>query len=197
MPSVAVQTYPPLGQVTPLQTGNFTLSAVLSVPYSQFSDDSNNWEVWIWHSTDDAEWAGTQLKPVVSEEALHRFGHSVNSLKLYYFCGDFEFKSSQQFTVKYRPNPRGDWIWSRDETHLDNGIVVLQSPSAASEKLEDILHDLDEEWEVSSCLSQTPKTLLWSIGTKTCLSETSCQDVGDVSVVRDIRVGTLSEGFSR
>lgn len=195
MTGLTIQTYPPLGQISPFRTGQLKFCAVLNDSTNQIDEF---WEVSLWHSIDGAEWAGAQLVPVRPEDVPTSLHHDASSSTCCYYEGSFEFKQSMHFTLTYRKSKGSAWAWSRDECGLGDGTVVLQATAALSEDLKDLIKDLNPEWKVSSCLSQTPRTLLWSLCTKSPIVDSTLGgQSGDVSTYRDIAIGGLKEGHSR
>lgn len=192
---VLAQTYPPLGQVTPTKNGNVDLRAVLEVTDSQ---TNHTWEVSVWHSADGSNWRETQLEPLGSSSKPQCLPPRSDSISRRYYLKSLSFQESLQFTLKYRHDSDSDWTWARDEHGLGDGIIVLQRPDPPSEELEDIIGNLNPEWEASSCLSQTPKTLIWSLEAKVPRPRlTRVEDDGDISTFKDIPVGIPRDAFLR
>lgn len=189
------QTYPPLGQVTPLEDGLVPLTAVLEVVYPQASD---TWEVSIWHSVDGAAWSGAQLESV-QDQSEPQCLHPASSSRRYYYARSFSFEKSLNFTVRYRRRSEAEWTWARDEQGLRDGVVVRQAPDRSSEELGNLIQGLDPNWEVSPCLSQTPRTLLWSLEAEVPRAgphrEEGTDD--DAPTYRDIPLGTPRDPILR
>jgi hypothetical protein len=189
------QTYPPLGQVTPLEDGLVPLTAVLEVTNPQASD---TWEVSIWHSVDGRAWSGAQLEHV-QDQSEPQCLHPASSSRRYYYNRSFSFERSLNFTLRYRRLSKAEWTWARDEQNLRDGVVVRQAPDRSSEELGNLIQGLDSNWEVSSCLSQTPRTLLWSLEAEVSRvgyhPEEGTDD--DASTYRDVSLGIPRDSILR
>ncbi|XP_044719965.1 raffinose synthase or seed imbibition protein sip1 domain-containing protein [Hirsutella rhossiliensis] len=68
-----------------------------------------------------------------------------------------------QFTFKFRNGKDDSWRWIRDESGLNDGLVVATSSSSTSEVLPSLIPDLNDDWKVSSHASHSPLTQLWSL----------------------------------
>lgn len=184
---VLLQTYPPLGQVTPVANGHVHLRAVLEVTDSQ---PKNTWQVFAWHSADGGEWTETQLGPSRPPSEPQCFHPRTNSVSRLFYSGSFSFQESLKFTLKYRHDPDSDWTWAGDGHGLLDGTIVLQRPDPPSGEIQDLIEDLNPDWEVSSCLSQTPKTLLWCLEAEVPHPRVDRgEDRSETSTARDIPIG--------
>lgn len=200
MLKLGVQTWPPLGQVTiaPLDEGDVDFTAVLQVPTP---DADLDWGVSLWYKTNGKDWQESALMPIESldprlkPEALDQLDSS--SVRLY-FAKSIQFEKSLSFTLRYRHSSQVNWVWVRDQLDLDDGMVIVQSSSPPSEKLQDLIEDLDSEWKVSSCLCQTPKTQLWMLEAavpRPRLNRGESDD--DRSTFKDIRIGLPKTKLTR
>ncbi|KAH6900315.1 glycoside hydrolase superfamily [Thelonectria olida] len=183
-----LQSYPPLGQATPAQSRDITLTAVLEIPKSH---EAEPWEVSAWLSIDGSEWKDVRLFPMEDDQTpqnLQLFPESVSRL---YFASSLSLDASVQFTLKFRPT-QDDWRWVRDEQGLDDGWIFKLSVTASSDKLSDLIPNLNvKDWKVSPCLSQSPGTTIWALEAPIPPSK------GDDSAYRDILIGTPWGSFLR
>ncbi|KND91250.1 putative galactinol--sucrose galactosyltransferase 6 [Tolypocladium ophioglossoides CBS 100239] len=178
---VQLQSYPPLGQATPVESGDTTLTAVLEIPQDR---EQESWEVALWASLDGAEWIESILSRIdvgLEPQTLQAVPNSVS--KLYFACS-LCFATSVQFTLKFRHEKDEPWRWIRDEQGLNDGVIVATSPPLTSDMLQDLIPDLDGEWKVSSRMSQSSQTQLWT------LEVTIPPADGDTSTFKDIEIGT-------
>lgn len=184
-----LQSYPPLGQVTILQDAEPIVTAVLEIDKSRGNEP---WEVSLWYSSDEADWTDLCLQSSGNERAFQALDvpPSENTVRLY-FTSKLCFKKSIHFTLKFRHNESEDWRWIRDEYGLNDGIIVKNSDEAASEKLSDLIPDLNTEWKVSSCVSQSPGTRVWALEVPIPPAN------GDDSNYKDIAIGTPWGSFLR
>ncbi|KAF7542986.1 hypothetical protein G7Z17_g11111 [Cylindrodendrum hubeiense] len=184
-----LQSNPPLGQVTPVQGKDVHLAAILEIPKSRATEP---WEVCVWHSVDGSEWKETKLGPVEESQTPQTLQLMPESMSRFYFASSFSFDASVQFTLKFRHDPHEEWRWIRDEQGLDDGWIVQPTAGISSDKLTDLIPDLNSNgWTVSSCLSQSPGTVLWALQAPIPPAE------GDNSTYKDISVGTPWGSFSR
>ncbi|SPQ18354.1 76a4190c-5657-4e05-95d5-21f92ca54688 [Thermothielavioides terrestris] len=181
--SALVATYPPLGQVTILDSSSVTIHAVLEVPRELAA--ATPWQLALWHSNDDGgEWTEAEFAAAVTDDDrvtdLHLANESATRL---YFTANVVVGSSLRFTVKFRQRDGQEWRWARSEQGSDDGVVVIKKkPTRDSdpEDLPDLIHDLNPALSWKSLTSQAPGTRLWSIeaavdGTKD--NESSYADV--------------------
>ncbi|KAM5378065.1 hypothetical protein ACJZ2D_004676 [Fusarium nematophilum] len=184
-----LQSYPPLGQVTPIQGKDLTLTAVLEIPKSRSAEA---WEVSVWHSVDGSDWQDAKLSPIEDAFAPQTLQFIPESVSRFFFTSSFSFDKSVQFTLKFRHNQDADWRWIRDEQGLDDGLVANAAAGISSDSLSDLIPDLNsKDWTILSCLSQSPRTSLWSLETVIPPAK------GDDSAYRDIAIGTPWGSFSR
>jgi hypothetical protein len=185
---VALQSYPPLGQATPVATGEVIFTVVLDVP--QFRE-REPWEVSLWGSTDDDSWDEVKLSLLGAENAPATLQLLPEGMSRFYFSAHVTFKESFKFTLKFRHCDREPWRWIRDEQGLNDGIVTAYSPSPASEQLSDYITNLNKEWTVAERLSQSPQSRLWSLESSIPPAD------GDVPTYKDIEIGTPWGSFLR
>lgn len=184
-----LQSYPPLGQVTPVQGRDITLTAVLEIPKSRATEA---WEISLWHSLDGSEWKDAHLSPIEDALAPQTLQLIPESVSRFHFASSLSFDTSVRFTLKFRHSPDVDWRWIRDEQGLDDGLIVNATAGVSSENLSDIIPDLNSgDWVIKSCLSQSPRTSLWSLETVIPPAK------GDDSGYRDIVLGTPWGSFAR
>lgn len=183
-----LQCYPPLGQVTPVESNEIALTAVLEVPSSA---GQTPWEVSIWHSVDEAEWSEAGLYPVDVEQQPLDLQVQSDTTSRIYFAIPLSFQKSVRFTLKFRQEGSDTWRWARDEQGLSDGLVVTTAAAVESEKLTDLISDLDKQWHVSARMSQAPRSRLWS------LENTIAAADGDLSSFKDISIGTPWGSFLR
>ncbi|POR32716.1 Putative galactinol--sucrose galactosyltransferase 6 [Tolypocladium paradoxum] len=178
---VQLQSHPPLGQVTPVGSGETTLTAVLEIPHHR---EQESWEVAVWVSLDGAEWAESIMSSINFGMGPQTLQPVPNPVSWLYFACSLCFKTSVQFTLKFRHEKDELWRWIRDEQGMKDGLIVATSPALRSETLQDLIPDLNGEWTVSSRMSQSPQTQLWS------LEVTIPPADGDTSTFTDVEIGT-------
>lgn len=184
-----VQSYPPLGQVTVVQDSTVVLTSVLEISNSRAEEE---WDVALWISVDSGRW---------SEIRLTRLGHGAEppvlskkpqSSSFLYFRCSFSLHKFANFTFKFRRASDESWKWVREEKGLNDGIIILStSPTSPPDDSRPCIPDLDTEWSISSHVSQSPGTQLWSLS---CSLPAS---VGKNSTFRDITIGTPWGSFIR
>ncbi|KAM5355451.1 hypothetical protein ACJ41O_002097 [Fusarium nematophilum] len=144
-----LQSYPPLGQVTPIQGKDLTLTAVLEIPKSRSAEA---WEVSVWHSVDGSDWQDAKLSPIEDAFAPQTLQFIPESVSRFFFTSSFSFDKSVQFTLKFRHNQDADWRWIRDEQGLDDGLVANAAAGISSDSLSDLIPDLNsKDWTILSC----------------------------------------------
>ncbi|OAA62064.1 raffinose synthase protein [Niveomyces insectorum RCEF 264] len=140
-PEVAIATYPSLGQVNQVASGDpVTFYAVLET-----TDNDHQWEVVLWHSAaDDDEgggstgaWTATQLRPIDDAATRAKFcvlqDDLAPSTVRQYYHAQVRVRGLLHFTVKFRQAVSGGgrdgtpWRWVRDEQDIDDGTVVVNA----------------------------------------------------------------------
>lgn len=190
---MGLSTYPPLGQVTQTAFGEVVFHALLEVDQSRGAEP---WQVSLWHTSDKDGQAWTETLLSRSEDgnvpsALQPLDESLVRI---YFSALVPVQPSLYFTLKFREAPERDWQWVRDEQGHDDGVVVVntkETPGNVSEKLGDIIKDLNPTFKVKSGSSQCPGTQLWS------LEATVGGAVDDESSFTDVDVGLPWGDFLR
>lgn len=184
-----IQSYPPLSQVTPVESSNSVpFTALLEIPKFRAEE---SWEVALWHSIDGEDWTEAEIPGVKSGEApqaLHAESEVVSKI---YFATKLSFKKSVRFTIKFRHSVDEPWRWIRDEQGVEDGHIVLLPAPSESDDLIDLILGLDPAWKVTSRMSQAPKTQLWSLETVVPPGE------NDLSSFTDIQLGTPWGSFLR
>lgn len=186
-----LQSHPPLGQVTPVQGNDVSLTAILEIPKSRAAEP---WEVCVWHSIDGSEWKEIRLLPVEESQTPQTLQLLPESMLRFYFASSssITFDASVQFTLKFRHGQHEEWRWIRDEQGLCDGWIVQPSAGISSGNLTDLIPDLNSEgWAVSSRSSESPGAVLWALEAPIPPAE------GDSSTYKDISVGTPWGSFSR
>ena len=187
---IRLHSYPRLDAITSVHKGDQPITVVLEVPH-YFAKEQ--WEVEVWQSSDENDWSALNLRRLHDDDQpIDLQGDSPNASKLS-FQGTLSFESSVQFTLKFRYGDDQPWAWARDEYGLDDGYVVLShiaSCSTASD-IANLIPNLNKEWAVSSLLSQSPGTKLWSLKTDIPSSK------DNVSAFKDLDIGTPFGSFHR
>jgi len=186
---VVLQSFPPLGKVTPIQGTKVTLTAVLEIPKFRANEP---WEASVWHSVDGSDWKDLEVASITETGVPQTLQVLDDSMARFYFTSSFSFTASVQFTLKFRHSPDADWRWIRDEQGLNDGLIVNASNRISSSDLSDLIPDLNsQDWSVKPRLSQSPRTSLWSLEAVIPAAN------GDESTYRDISVGTPWGSFVR
>ncbi|KAK1455215.1 raffinose synthase Sip1 [Colletotrichum melonis] len=186
-----IQSYPPLGQYTQISHGGLPITAVLEIPASRAGE---SWEVAVWHSIDGADWSETALARIADEDAPTTLQAVPGDVRRLFYSAPVPYKSSFQFTLKFRHSSDEPWRWTRDELGVGDGTVVLNSRpilETVSESIDDVVSDLNPAWKVKPMMSQCPGTRLWS------LEATIDAVEGDESKFADISLGVPWGGFLR
>ncbi|KAK7223724.1 hypothetical protein V2G26_011727 [Clonostachys chloroleuca] len=184
-----LQTYPPLGQATLVGDGHINIRLVLQT-YSH-DEKEDQWEVLLWHSIDESGWSEASFHQVDKHNEPHDLQDvSVQRINRFYEV-PVDFQRSLKFTLKFRQNLRSLWVWVRDEHGFDDGIIVRQVTQPRSKDLGDFLGDLNPEWKVTGCLSESPGTQLWSLKASIPLA------TDDKSGTRSIRIASPPASFLR
>lgn len=150
---VNVVTYPPLGQVTVLNSKQAVFQVVLDVDSSKASDA---WEVALWYSQ-GGEW----------EEQLLKSGGQSFTVQSYqknclHFSGILDVKAITNFTVKFRC--ASEWKWAKDNQGAQDGCIISRgSATLAETKVDDLIGDLNPAIEWEKVTSETPNTSVWSL----------------------------------
>ncbi|KAI1342784.1 raffinose synthase Sip1 [Xylariaceae sp. FL0016] len=153
--------YPPLGQVTQVRSECITFTVVFDGPHL---DEHSPWEVALWYSSDDRDWAETSLTPVSEVDRPISLGHPYPSANTFRVA--VNSTALVKYTVKFRVVQDQSWRWARDETGLGDGLVIVNmetNPHRWSESLSDIIHGLNPDLRVMSVVSQAPRTRLWTV----------------------------------
>lgn len=185
---VQLQSYPPLGQVTPVESGNIAFTAVLEIPQARAKE---SWEVALWQSVDEGEWTEASLSSTEAGQQPVDLQTQSESMSKAYFTATLSFHKSLRFTLKFRHEKSEPWRWIRDEQGLGDGFIVATSAAVKSEELSGFIPDLAKEWTVSSCMSQSPRTRLWSLETTVPPAQ------GETSTFKDLEIGTPWGSFLR
>lgn len=186
-----VQSYPPLGQFTQVSNGRLSVTAVLEIPASRADE---LWEIALWKSSDQTEWAEVALSRLPDEDAPTTLQMIPDHIRRFFFSASVTFDKSFRFTLKFRHGGSEPWRWTRDELGVSDGTVVVNTKpglGGISADFEDMVAGLNPAWKVKSLLSQCPGTRLWSL-------EAAVDAVdGDESKVADISLGLPWGGFLR
>lgn len=180
---VRLQSYPDLDAVTRVETGEQPITVVLEVP-QYFAKE--RWEVTVWHSTDENEWCALDLQLLAGEQSPVDLQADLPNLARLSFQGALSFKKSIKFTIKFRHGNNQPWVWVRDEYGLGDGHIVSSTAASARQASDivDLIPNLNKEWTVTSLLSQSPETKLWSLEADIPASK------NDTSAYRDLDIGT-------
>ncbi|KAG6008760.1 hypothetical protein E4U21_003958 [Claviceps maximensis] len=177
-----VQSYPPLGQVTVVQTGHQQLTVILEVSADR---EREPWEASLWVSVDEGKWHEVKLGRTEEHMKPWELQELPAGSTFLYFSGWLSLQKRANFTVKFRPSSDRAWTWVRDEDGLGDGTMLLQSPARHPDSCSRLqIPDLNSEWTVTSETSQSPGTRLWSLR---CPIDGS---VGNDSFVRAVEIGT-------
>lgn len=154
--------------------------------------DDAPWDVVLRHSTDSAAWAGTQLRLATDAESEPQcLNASRAGTRQYYYAASLQFSETVQFTLKYRRTPEAEWTWAHDEQGIADGTLVVKATRPLTDQL-DSLVDLSPGWDVTECLSQTPRTQLWSLR-----GNVPSEDGHDGTPSHDICIGAPRAPFLR
>ncbi|TWU75302.1 hypothetical protein ED733_006545 [Metarhizium rileyi] len=173
-----IQSYPPLGQVTTVDATTVVLTSVLDVSRSR---EDEEWGVALWVSVDNGDWHEIRLSRLRHGAEPEMLSKKSELSSLLYFSCSLSIRKSAQFTLKVRQAVDKPWKWVRDEEGLSDGFILLPTSSASSSTdSRPCITDLNNEWKVSSHVSQSPGTQLWSLKCSLPAStgkESACRDV--------------------
>lgn len=186
---VTLSSYPPLGQVTQLKTGNGRLTVLLEVGQDEAAE---SWEVAAWHLSDGTEWREDAMTPLKGGlESTSIQGVETYNKRLY-FTSSFSVSSNLSFTFKFRKGPAGPWRWAKEEMSIGDGMVVVNPERAlGTTDFASVVKELNPHLKVKSHMSQSRGTELWSIEAPIGAAK------GDDSTYADTRLGTPWGGFLR
>lgn len=185
----SVSVFPPLGQVTQVQSQNVHVTVLLEVPADQAQQQ---WDVALWRSAGDDVWAETPLAP--AHKTPSTLQHVDGSRSRFWFEGRVEVSSLLNFTVKFRSSPDEEWRWARDEQGVGDGTIIVNSTPTTATLPDDfgsILHGHDSAVKVKPTQSQCPGTRLWTIEAHAEAAK------GDDSTFTDVNLGVPWGGFLR
>ncbi|KAG5939423.1 hypothetical protein E4U53_007811 [Claviceps sorghi] len=184
-----VQSYPPLGQVTVVQSSRLSLTVILEVSAAR---EREPWEASLWTSVDGDEWHDVKLGGTDHRLKPQMLQTQPAGSTFLYFSGLLSLQKCAKFTIKFRSSSDKAWRWVRDEDGLGDGTILLPCPEFLSDSCSRLqIPDLDSEWAVTPEISQSPGTRLWSLR---CLINGSA---GKDSSVRTVEVGTPWGSFLR
>ncbi|KAI1459461.1 glycoside hydrolase family 36 protein [Annulohypoxylon moriforme] len=195
MTEFKVSSYPPTGQATQLQDGDFQFTVLLGVDNDLANDP---WEVAVWHSSLDGDtvkdWVETPLSPTPPSHSpvlLHDFNPSDTQLR---FSAPFSISSLMKFTLKWRNGHSQPWTWMNNRLDsISDGVVVINPKVAlntASTSLSDIISGLNPKLRVNTAASQTLNTQLWTL-------RAGVGSSNDYSAYADVDIGTPWGGALR
>lgn len=191
----SVSVFPPLGQVTQVQSENVQVTVLLEVPADQAQQA---WEVALWccsagdNDDDNDVWASTPLTP--TQKTPSTLQHVDGSKSRLWFECRVKVTSLLNFTVKFRSGPHEDWRWVRDEQGMGDGTIVVNSTPTTAALPDDfgsILLGHDPGIKVKPTQSQCPGTRLWTIEAHAEAAK------GDDSTFTDVNLGVPWGGFLR
>ena len=159
----SISSFPPLGQVTQLQSD--TISFLVSIEVNEVNS-KDAWEASVWHSTADAEWRETPLVRTLSASSPSPLQHTSPSRSILYFHAELHASPILNFTLKFRNGPDHPWRWVRDENGMEDGLVLVtpeKFQGLLNANLSDVIVDLNPDLRVKSVMSQVPNTELWTI----------------------------------
>ncbi|KAJ5949150.1 hypothetical protein N7454_000734 [Penicillium verhagenii] len=183
-----VTSYPPLGQLTPLQRGQNTLRSeeedlvrFTVVIESSTSLPQQSWEAQIWHNIGSPEWKALPLQRLDSSHAPLLTGNEAEySFYRYVFSEKAALPASgghAQFTVRFRTNPDTEWQWANQHHSVNDGELIFSpqiselAKTSASDvssldakmELSKYINGLSPEVQVESRRSDCPGSLLWAV----------------------------------
>lgn len=175
---VRVQAYPSLGVVTTATAKRQYVTVVLELP-QYFANEK--WQVSLWYSADSSTWQSLNLVSMAADKEPADLAGSSPLSKLY-FGGHIDVKCRAYFTVRFRHDIDQPWIWVNQEYGLEDGIIVAACAATASERLEELIPNLNAQWAVATRRSQSPETSLWALTTKIAPSQNEKSSFTDVEV---------------
>lgn len=160
-----IATYPPLEQISQIQSSDVVFTAVLEIPHNLAAEP---WQLVLWHSGKyGEEWVEAAFRlgeRGMQSRILHEDSEALT--RLYFTTAALRVGSSMSFTVKFRQGPNHPWRWIREEQGLSDGIVISNSvpvEEGDSGDLPDLIHNLNPDLDWKSRMSQCPNTRLWSV----------------------------------
>lgn len=179
-----VSSYPPLGQVTQIDTSTKLFTVLLAVDESRANEQ---WQVSLWHNTEGSDWKENTLAQQVEASAhptyLQRFSNE--GLKYLCFTAPLSITQTTTFTVKFRNSSDQSWKWVKDHQGAQDGVVIskkVTSQDAISNSLEQYIEGLNPALNYENHRSQSPGTTLWSL-------EATIEAAGEKSALKDIKLG--------
>ncbi|CAI7663254.1 unnamed protein product [Penicillium glandicola] len=201
-----VTSYPPLGQITCLQTAQKTLQSeedalrftVIIESSSSFPEQP--WEAQIWHNITGPQWGSLSLKRCNTDHAaLLNANDSEYHCRRYVFSEEVSLPaagSHAQFTVRFRTGPDTEWQWANQTNHVSDGEIVYStrhselhkalSPDIAArapkEQLEKYIENLHDDLNIESRLSEAPGSVLWALSGDIDAVQSGCSSIKHLSL---------------
>ncbi|KAJ5486115.1 hypothetical protein N7530_000415 [Penicillium desertorum] len=182
-----VTSYPPLGQITCLQTAQTalrpkqdTLRFTVTIESSS-SFPRQSWEAQIWHNITSPKWEYLPLQRCSPDHAALLTGEeSKYDYHRYLFSEDISLPAAgghAQFTVRFRTGPDAEWQWANQMHPVSDGEIVYSArhsdldkdvsmdvaAQAPKEQLQKYIDNLHGDLQVESRLSEAPGSILWAL----------------------------------
>ncbi|CDM26666.1 Glycoside hydrolase, family 56, sperm surface protein PH20 [Penicillium roqueforti FM164] len=205
-----VTSYPPLGQITCLQTAKkasrleedalrFTVTIESSGSFPEQS-----WEAQIWHNITGPEWEHLPLQRCNTDHADLLSGNDEEyNYHRYVFSEEIILPAPgghAQFTVRFRTSPDTEWQWANQRhpvgdgeilysarySDLDNAVSTGVAARAPKEQLEKYIDNLHGDLRIESRPSEAPGSILWALS-----GDTDAVRNGS-STIKQLALGTAS-----
>ncbi|KGO75687.1 Aldolase-type TIM barrel [Penicillium italicum] len=181
-----VTSYPPLGQLTCLQTTQKalrpeedTLRFTVTIESSS-SLPVQSWEAQIWHNITGPDWGSLPLKRCDTDHASLLTGNDGDyHYHRYVFSEEVSLPSAgghAQFTVRFRTGPGTEWQWANQTHPVNDGEIVYSArhsdldkavstdaTQAHKEQLAKYIDNLHDDLQIESRLSEAPGSALWAL----------------------------------
>ncbi|KAF8540984.1 glycoside hydrolase superfamily [Trichophaea hybrida] len=120
----------------------------------------NNWIVELWYGRKDCEWESAAFAQASATDlTVHDASKHMGLEKLIYTLNlpNFGNSSPLKFTLRFKSDINGPWIWIRDQTHAEDGQIIFRQPTvAASITFDHLFSEPDTNFSAKSIASQTP-----------------------------------------
>ncbi|KAL3474639.1 hypothetical protein BJX99DRAFT_248132 [Aspergillus californicus] len=157
--SIQITSYPPLGQITRVESDKkVTFTVILE------SDSKHDWKAQVWHSSDRSEWSALPLQKCPATAVPLLSGHEESNRLIFSEELSHPESGSVRFTVRYRDDPSEEWKWANTEQSVGDGEIIFTPTTILSPTdFAKYFDNLSPEITVESRKSEAPGAQLWHL----------------------------------